>query len=82
MIGVIYNQAERTISYTKNGLYLGVAFHNIHEDRLFPTVRPRLLFGRGHKKCSTAFHSLQIALAPALEMKEVYLDLEYVELMT
>ncbi len=40
VIGVIYNQAEKTISYTKNGLYLGIAFHSVCEDRLFPTVRP------------------------------------------
>ena len=41
VIGVIYNQAERTISYTKNGLYLGVAFQHVFEERLFPTVSPR-----------------------------------------
>lgn len=32
------NRAEKTISYTKNGLDLGVAFHNVKVDRLYPTV--------------------------------------------
>lgn len=39
IIGVIYNRAERTIAYTKNGMFLGVAFSEVNEERLFPTVR-------------------------------------------
>lgn len=38
IIGVIFNQAEKTISYTKNGINLGVAFRNVCEERLYPTV--------------------------------------------
>ena len=37
-VGIIFNRVERTISYTKKGLDLGVAFQNVNEDRLFPTV--------------------------------------------
>ena len=35
---MIWNKAERTVSYTKNGIDLGVAFRNVKDDRLFPTV--------------------------------------------
>lgn len=37
-VGVIYNRVERTISYTKKGIDLGIAFENVTEDALFPTV--------------------------------------------
>ena len=37
-IGVVFNRVERTISYTKKGLDLGIAFENVTEGRLFPTV--------------------------------------------
>jgi Ran-binding protein 9/10 len=37
-IGVIFNRVERTISYTKRGLDLGIAFENVTEDNLYPTV--------------------------------------------
>ena len=48
VIGIIYNQAERTISYTKNGLYLGVAFHHVFEERLFPTVSAIVFAAHDH----------------------------------
>ncbi|CAD7702636.1 unnamed protein product, partial [Ostreobium quekettii] len=38
VIGAILNRAEKTISYTKNGIHLGVAFNGVSEERLFPTV--------------------------------------------
>lgn len=38
VIGAILNRAEKTISYTKNGIHLGVAFTGVAEERLFPTV--------------------------------------------
>ena len=41
-IGVIYNRVDRTIAFTKNGVHLGVAFRNVYEERLYPTV-PHLL---------------------------------------
>lgn len=37
-IGIIFNRIERTISFTKKGYDLDVAFHNVPEDHLFPTV--------------------------------------------
>jgi hypothetical protein len=37
-IGVIYNRVDRTIAFTKNGVHLGVAFRNVYEERLYPTV--------------------------------------------
>ncbi|KAK9820291.1 hypothetical protein WJX72_008659 [[Myrmecia] bisecta] len=38
VIGVILNRAEKTLSYTKNGIELGIAFENVAEERLFPAV--------------------------------------------
>eukprot|EP00884_Botryococcus_braunii_P010328 jgi/Botrbrau1/19297/Bobra.0073s0040.1 len=38
VIGVILNQADETISYTKNGVDLGVAFENVKAECFFPTV--------------------------------------------
>lgn len=38
VIGIIFNRAEKTVAYTKNGMYLGVAFQNVCEERLYPTV--------------------------------------------
>lgn len=40
-MGVIYNRADKTIAYTKNGIDLGVAFTNVQEERLYPTVGMR-----------------------------------------
>ena len=37
-IGIIFNRVERTISFTKKGYDLGVAFQNVPEDMLYPTV--------------------------------------------
>jgi len=37
-IGVIYNRVERTISFTKKGYDLGVAFENVTENLMYPTV--------------------------------------------
>ncbi|GMH45879.1 hypothetical protein BSKO_13842 [Bryopsis sp. KO-2023] len=39
VVGALWNRAERTISYTKNGIGLGVAFERVSDDAvLFPTV--------------------------------------------
>lgn len=37
-IGVIYNRMEKTISFTKKGIDLGIAFENVIEEPLYPTV--------------------------------------------
>ncbi|KAK9797770.1 hypothetical protein WJX73_010039 [Symbiochloris irregularis] len=37
-LGVMFNRAERTIAYTKNGIYLGIAFRNVQDDVLYPAV--------------------------------------------
>ena len=37
-IGALLNRAERTISYYKNGIELGVAFQQVSEERLYPCV--------------------------------------------
>lgn len=37
-IGVIFNRAERTIAYYKNGISLGVAFRDVQEEVLYPAV--------------------------------------------
>ena len=37
-IGCYWNRAERVIGYTKNGIHLGVAFKEVDETILFPTV--------------------------------------------
>jgi len=41
IIGCLYNLFDRSIAYTKNGKYLGVAFANVPPDVLFPTVGMR-----------------------------------------
>ena len=54
-VGACLNRADKTISYYKNGIDLGVAFHNVQEERLYPCigmqthdeeVRPRPLLWR------------------------------------
>ena len=37
-IGALLNRAERTISYYKNGIELGIAFQHVSEERLYPCV--------------------------------------------
>jgi hypothetical protein len=37
-VGVLLNRVERTISFTKGGHDLGVAFEGVTEERLYPTV--------------------------------------------
>lgn len=38
-MGALWNRAERTISYTKNGIQLGVAFRDVSDEEvLFPSV--------------------------------------------
>lgn len=38
-MGALWNRAERTISYTKNGIHLGVAFRDVSDEEvLFPSV--------------------------------------------
>lgn len=38
IIGAAFNLAEHTISYFKNGFEIGVAFANVPEEELYPTV--------------------------------------------
>lgn len=37
-MGAVLNRASRTISFIKNGLDLGVAFTNVDEDLLYPSI--------------------------------------------
>ncbi|EFN58155.1 hypothetical protein CHLNCDRAFT_34313, partial [Chlorella variabilis] len=37
-IGVVFNRVERTITFTKKGYDLGVAFEGVTEERLYPSV--------------------------------------------
>ncbi len=37
-IGACLNRVDKTISYFKNGIDLGVAFHNVLEEQLFPCI--------------------------------------------
>lgn len=37
-MGALLNRATKTISFTKNGLDLGVAFTSVNEDVLYPSV--------------------------------------------
>ncbi|KAK2080452.1 hypothetical protein QBZ16_000305 [Prototheca wickerhamii] len=37
-VGVLYDRIERTISFSKNGNLLGVAFRDVPEEMLYPTV--------------------------------------------
>ena len=41
VIGVLLNRVDHTISFTKNGMDLGVAFCDVREERLYPTVGMR-----------------------------------------
>ena len=38
IVGVLFNLAEKTISFTKNGIDLGVAFERVTEERLHPSI--------------------------------------------
>lgn len=38
IVGAVLNRASRTISFIKNGLDLGVAFTNVDEDLLYPSI--------------------------------------------
>ena len=37
-MGALLNRTTRTISFVKNGIDLGVAFRNVEEERLYPSV--------------------------------------------
>ena len=41
VIGVLLNRVDHNISFTKNGMDLGVAFRDVREERLYPTVGMR-----------------------------------------
>lgn len=41
IVGALLNRTTKTISFTKNGIDLGIAFRNVQEDRLFPSVGMR-----------------------------------------
>ena len=41
VVGVLLNRVDHTISFTKNGMDLGVAFRDVREERLYPTVGMR-----------------------------------------
>ncbi|CAK0783650.1 hypothetical protein CVIRNUC_006849 [Coccomyxa viridis] len=54
-VGACLNRADKTISYYKNGIDLGVAFHNVQEERLYPCIGMQTHdeevianFGQGH----------------------------------
>jgi len=38
LVGACLNRVDKTISYYKNGIDLGVAFHSVQEERLYPCV--------------------------------------------
>lgn len=38
VVGALLNRATKTISFVKNGIDLGVAFKNVDEERLYPSV--------------------------------------------
>ena len=40
-MGALLNRTTKTISFIKNGLDLGVAFHNVIESLLYPSVGMR-----------------------------------------
>ena len=37
-VGACLNRVDKTISYYKNGIDLGVAFHSVQEERLYPCI--------------------------------------------
>ena len=37
-IGACLNRVDKTITYYKNGIDLGVAFYNVQEEQLFPCI--------------------------------------------
>ena len=41
VIGACFNRAAGTIAYYKNGMWLGVAFDGIREERMYPCVGMR-----------------------------------------
>ena len=38
VVGALLNRTTKTISFVKNGIDLGVAFRNVDEERLYPSV--------------------------------------------
>ena len=40
-MGALLNRASKTISFVKNGIDLGIAFRDVQEERLFPSVGMR-----------------------------------------
>lgn len=41
VVGALLNRATKTISFVKNGIDLGIAFRDVQEERLFPSVGMR-----------------------------------------
>ena len=38
IVGALLNRTNNTISFIKNGIDLGVAFRNVYQDRLYPSI--------------------------------------------
>ena len=38
VVGALLNRTNKTISFVKNGIDLGVAFRNVDEEKLYPSV--------------------------------------------
>ena len=56
IVGALLNRATKTISFTKNGLDLGVAFTNVNEDLLYPSVGLRTPEEEVRQKCLLLCH--------------------------
>mmetsp|Transcript_18822 Transcript_18822/g.52489 ORF Transcript_18822/g.52489 Transcript_18822/m.52489 type:complete len:547 (-) Transcript_18822:205-1845(-) len=56
VISCIWCEVDRTISFAKNGVFLGVAFRNVQETRLYPTIGLRTL----HEEVEANFGSIPL----------------------
>lgn len=64
-VGALLNRTTRTISFIKNGLDLGVAFNNVNENLLYPSVGMRT---PDEEVCLKSLQSCILSLAHDMRM--------------
>lgn len=70
-IGVLFSRADKTVAFYKNGLDLGVAFRNVPETRLFPTVGFQTRCAASRRCCfslhAVLVNDIQVCISPAIQ---------------
>lgn len=73
IIGALLNRIEGTISFTKNGADLGVAFSEVDDEVLYPTVSPHYCHTHtSSKSCGNLVFHLDLNLIELVKSRDYY----------